>query len=160
MAIGERVGVPWLGSTCGRCEHCRAGRENLCDAAKFTGYTIDGGYADHVVADARYCFSLPDRDSFPDLSAAPLLCAGITTFKPLRKHVTSTSRVGVIGVGGLGHVGLQFANAFGCEVTAFSTSPDKEADALWKKLRELPQSSHLEWPHLMKEARAIMEAPR
>src|SRR5438105_14565214 len=81
--IGERVGIPWLGWTCGECNFCRSGRENLCRRARFTGYTIDGGYAEHVAADARFCFRIPD--SYDDVSATPLLCAGLIGYRSLRK---------------------------------------------------------------------------
>ena len=81
FAVGQRIGIPWLGWTCGVCPYCRSGRENLCDKARFTGYQIDGGYAEYTVADARYCFALPQR--FSDVEAAPLLCAGLIGFRAL-----------------------------------------------------------------------------
>src|SRR3954454_13958730 len=92
----ELVGVPWLGWTCGRCRYCRSGRENLCDNARFTGYTIDGGYAQETVADERFCFPLPD--GYPGLQAAPLLCAGLIGYRSLRLAVDA-ERLGLYGLG-------------------------------------------------------------
>src|SRR6516225_4317080 len=96
FAIGERVGVPWLGHTCGHCPYCVAGRENLCDAPLFTGYTRDGGYASHTVADARFCFPLPD--SFDDAAAAPLLCAGLIGWRSYRV-AGEAAALGIYGFG-------------------------------------------------------------
>src|SRR5947209_7762407 len=98
--IGQRVGVPWLGATCGVCPYCRAGRENLCDAPLFTGYTRDGGYATHTVSDARYCFALPD--GFGDAEAAPLLCAGLIGWRSYRLAGQGTGDVTVLGISGFG----------------------------------------------------------
>ncbi|MGZ4399071.1 MAG: alcohol dehydrogenase catalytic domain-containing protein, partial [Gaiellaceae bacterium] len=98
---GRRVGVPWLGWTCGRCRYCRSRRENLCDDARFTGYTIDGGYAEETVADERFCFPIPD--GYPDLQAAPLLCAGLIGFRSLRV-AGDAERLGLYGFGAAAHI--------------------------------------------------------
>jgi len=99
FAAGDRVGVPWLGWTCGECRYCRSGRENLCDRARFTGYDIDGGYAEVAVADARFCFPIPE--GYPDLQAAPLLCAGLIGYRALRL-VGEAERIGFYGFGAAG----------------------------------------------------------
>ena len=102
--IGERVGVPWLGWTCGTCEFCRRGQENLCPSARFTGYQIDGGYADYTVADARYCFPLADTAALPAATdLAPLLCAGLIGYRALRL-AGDTERVGIYGFGAAAHI--------------------------------------------------------
>ena len=127
--VGERVGIGWQADSCGICEWCRQGDEHLCAQSQSTCLGRNGGYAESVRVNARFAIPLPE--ALESESAAPLLCGGITVYSPLRNHgVRPSSRVGVIGIGGLGHLGLQFARAFGAEVTAFSTSPDKEADAL------------------------------
>jgi propanol-preferring alcohol dehydrogenase len=99
--LGDRVGIPWLGWTCGQCEYCASGRENLCDLARFTGYTIDGGYAEFTVADARYCFPIPD--AFDDVTAAPFLCAGLIGYRSLRK-TGNAKRLGLYGFGAAAHI--------------------------------------------------------
>ena len=104
FAVGERVGVPWLGWTCGTCKPCRDGRENLCDAARFTGYQRDGGYAEFAVADARYCFRIPE--GFDDVAAAPLLCAGLIGYRTLRL-AGPAERVGIYGFGAAAHIVAQ-----------------------------------------------------
>ncbi|GAB4517724.1 MAG: NAD(P)-dependent alcohol dehydrogenase [Anaerolineae bacterium] len=128
IAIGQRVGVGWQSGSCMTCEWCVRGETNLCPNSVATCRGRYGGFADRIQTDSRFAFPIPeDMDSE---NAAPLLCAGITVYNPLRHFgVLSSSRVGVIGIGGLGHLGVQFANKFGCEVTAFSTSPDKEGEA-------------------------------
>ena len=129
MAVGDRVGVGWQASSCGYCEWCRKGLENLCAQSQGTCVHRNGGYADAVRVNARFAVPLPA--SLESETTAPLLCAGITVYSPMRTHnVNASSRVGVIGIGGLGHIALQFARAFGAEVTAFSTSTGKEAEAL------------------------------
>jgi uncharacterized zinc-type alcohol dehydrogenase-like protein len=129
FSIGDRVGVGWQADSCGYCEWCRKGLENLCAKSQATCVHRNGGYAEAVRVNAR--FAIPIPDSLDSENAAPLLCAGITVYNPLRNHaVNPTSRVGVIGIGGLGHIALQFARAFGADVTAFSTSADKEQEAL------------------------------
>jgi len=125
---GERVGVGWQSDSCGICEWCRQGDEHLCAKAQPTCVGRNGGYADRIRVDSR--FAIPVPTVLDSENVAPLLCAGITVYSPLRNHgVRPSSRVGVIGIGGLGHLGIQFAKAFGAEVTAFSTSKDKEAEA-------------------------------
>lgn len=131
FAIGQRVGVPWLGRTCGSCRFCREGRENLCDTPGFTGYTIDGGYAEWTVADARYCFAIPDR--FDDVSAAPLLCAGLIGFRALRK-AGDAKRLGLYGFGAAAHIVAQIAAAEGREVYAFVRPGDEAAAAFARSL--------------------------
>jgi alcohol/geraniol dehydrogenase (NADP+) len=127
-AAGERVGVGWQADSCGICEWCRQGDEHLCAKAQPTCVGRNGGYADKIRVNSR--FAIPIPPSLESENAAPLMCGGITVYSPLRNHgVRPSSRVGVIGIGGLGHIGIQFANAFGAEVTAFSTSKDKEAEA-------------------------------
>jgi propanol-preferring alcohol dehydrogenase len=122
--IGERVGIPWLGWTCGECEYCISERENLCERARFTGYTIDGGYADFTVADARFAFRIPD--SFNDVAAAPLLCAGLIGYRSLRK-AGDAKRLGIFGFGAAAHIVAQIARFEGCEVFAFTRPNDTEA---------------------------------
>lgn len=128
MAAGDRVGIGWQADSCGSCEWCRRGEENLCAQAQPTCVGRHGGYAEAVRVNARFAVKLPD--ALDSQTAAPLLCAGITVYNPLRSAgISPASRVGVIGIGGLGHLALQFARAFGAEVTAFSTSLAKEAEA-------------------------------
>ncbi len=122
--VGERVGVPWLGWTCGQCKYCRSERENLCDRARFTGYTIDGGYAEFAVADARFCFRLPE--SYSDAAAAPLLCAGLIGYRSLRK-TGDAQRLGIYGFGAAAHIIAQVAHHQGREVFAFTRPNDKSA---------------------------------
>jgi alcohol/geraniol dehydrogenase (NADP+) len=126
--IGERVGVGWQADSCGVCEYCRQGDEHLCAQSQPTCVGRNGGYADAIRVNSRFAVPVPEQ--LESENVAPLLCAGITVYAPLRNHgVRPSSRVGVIGIGGLGHLGLQFAKAFGAEVTAFSTSKDKEEEA-------------------------------
>ncbi len=126
--VGERVGIGWQADSCGICEWCRQGDEHLCAKAQPTCVGRNGGYADAIRVDSR--FAIPVPAALESENVAPLLCGGITVYSPLRNHLARpSSRVGVIGIGGLGHMGLQFAKAFGCEVTAFSTSKDKEPEA-------------------------------
>jgi uncharacterized zinc-type alcohol dehydrogenase-like protein len=126
--IGERVGIGWQADSCGVCEWCRRGEEHLCPKAQPTCIGRNGGYADAIRVNSR--FAIPVPESLESENVAPLLCGGITVYSPLRNWLARpSSRVGVVGIGGLGHIGLQFAKAFGCEVTAFSTSKDKEPEA-------------------------------
>jgi alcohol dehydrogenase, propanol-preferring len=120
---GDRVGVPWLGATCGRCAYCRSGRENLCDAARFTGYHLPGGYADFVLADARYCFALPA--GYDDARAAPLLCAGLIGYRALRM-AGDAGRVGLYGFGAAAHIVAQLARHEGRRVFAFTRPGDAD----------------------------------
>jgi propanol-preferring alcohol dehydrogenase len=128
---GEVVGVPWLGWTCGRCRYCRSGRENLCDNARFTGYTIDGGYAEETVADERFCFPLPD--GYPGLQAAPLLCAGLIGYRSLRL-AGDAERLGLYGFGAAAHIICQVARAQGRRVFAFTRPGDESAEAFARSL--------------------------
>jgi alcohol dehydrogenase, propanol-preferring len=121
---GDRIGVPWLGWTDGICRYCTSGRENLCDRARFTGYTIDGGYAEYCAADARYCFALPDGYSFEE--AAPLLCGGLIGFRALRM-AGDARRIGFYGFGSSAQMLAQIARADGREVYAFTRDGDKSA---------------------------------
>ena len=126
--IGDRVGVGWQCGSCHKCEFCDRGEENLCDRKKATCVKNHGGFADKIRVDHRFAFKIPGALS--SAGAAPLLCGGITVYTPLRDFgVSSEMKVGVVGVGGLGHLAIQFAGAMGCEVTAFSTSPNKESEA-------------------------------
>jgi len=126
---GERVGIGWQADSCGICEWCRQGDEQLCAKSQPTCVGRNGGYADAIRVNSR--FAVPVPDVLESENVAPLLCGGVTVYSPLRNYLARPfSRVGVIGIGGLGHLGLQFARAFGCEVTAFSTSVDKETEAL------------------------------
>lgn len=128
LKVGQRVGLGWQSNSCGQCEWCTRGMENLCPAMEATCLHRNGGYADRVRANARFVIPIPD--ALPSEQAAPLLCGGITVYNPLRSHgVNPASRVGVVGIGGLGHIAIQFARVFGAEVTAFSTSAAKEEEA-------------------------------
>jgi uncharacterized zinc-type alcohol dehydrogenase-like protein len=128
LKVGQRVGLGWQSNSCGQCEWCTRGLENLCPESEGTCVHRNGGYADLVRANARFVIPIPEALSSEH--AAPLLCGGITVYNPLRIHgVNPSSRVGIVGIGGLGHIAIQFARAFGAEVTAFSTSADKEAEA-------------------------------
>lgn len=122
LARGDRVGVPWLGFTCGQCAYCRSGRENLCDEARFTGYQIDGGYADYAVADARYCFPLPP--GLDDVASAPLLCAGLIGYRALRL-AGEAERLGLYGFGAAAHIVAQVARHRGQRVFAFTRADDR-----------------------------------
>jgi len=129
--IGDRVGIPWLGWTCGECKFCRSGRENLCERARFTGYTIDGGYAEYTVADARFCFRIPD--AYDDVAAAPLLCAGLIGYRCLRK-VGDARRLGIYGFGAAAHIIAQIARHQDREVFAFTTPGDTAAQEFARRL--------------------------
>jgi len=124
FALGERVGVPWLGATCGECRFCRAGLENLCDAARFTGCQIDGGYQDYTIADVRFCFRLPDK--YSDVEAAPLLCAGLIGHRAHRM-AEGAERLGVYGFGAAAHIMAQVARHQGQSVYAFTRPGDAQA---------------------------------
>ncbi|XWX05213.1 alcohol dehydrogenase AdhP [Aggregatilineales bacterium SYSU G02658] len=121
---GDRIGIPWLYSACGSCEYCVTGWETLCPNQKNTGYSIDGGYAEYTVADARYIGRLPDNADFIEI--APILCAGVTTYKGLKEtEVRPGQWVAIIGIGGLGHVAVQYAKAMGMNVVAMDIADDK-----------------------------------
>jgi len=134
LAVGERIGVPWLGFTCGACPYCRAGQENLCDRPLFTGYTRDGGYATHTLADARYCFPLPER--MDDAEVAPLLCAGLIGWRSYRmaREAITLRRLGLYGFGAAAHILCQVAAWQGCRVYAFTRGGDTAAQAFAKSL--------------------------
>jgi alcohol dehydrogenase, propanol-preferring len=125
-AAGRRVGVPWLGWTCGECVYCLSGRENLCLRARFTGRDIDGGQAEYTVADERFCFPIPE--GFPDLQAAPLLCAGLIGYRALRM-CGEAQRVGFYGFGAAAHILIQVCRSQGREVFAFTRAGDERAQA-------------------------------
>ncbi|HJY38129.1 MAG TPA: zinc-dependent alcohol dehydrogenase family protein [Steroidobacteraceae bacterium] len=124
VPLGARLGVPWLGYTCGQCEFCLRGEENLCDRARFTGYHLDGGYAEHVVADARYCFELPPQ--IDDTHAAPLLCAGLIGYRSWR-FARDAQRLGIYGFGAAAHIVAQVARWHGQEIYAFTRPGDVSA---------------------------------
>ena len=126
FAPGQRVGVPWLGWTDGDCRYCRSGRENLCDRALFTGYNLDGGYAEHLVADERFCFPLPD--DYEDMQAAPLLCAGLIGYRTLRL-AGDAERIGIYGFGSAAHIICQVAVHQGRRVFAFTRAGDEDTQA-------------------------------
>jgi propanol-preferring alcohol dehydrogenase len=126
LAAGQRVGVPWLGWTCGRCRFCTSGRENLCGEARFTGYQIDGGFAQYTVADERYCFPIPE--GYPDVQAAPLLCAGLIGYRSLRM-AGDARRLGLYGFGASAHIVVQVARHQGRRAFAFVRPGDQEARA-------------------------------
>jgi propanol-preferring alcohol dehydrogenase len=128
---GDRVGVPWLAQTCGVCRYCRAGAENLCDRAQFTGYTIDGGYAQYALADARYCFAIPAR--YPDAQAAPLLCAGLIGYRAYRA-AGNAANLGLYGFGAAAHLLAQVAHAEGRRVFALTRPGDSAAQRFARSL--------------------------
>ena len=131
LAVGARVGVPWLGHTCGACAYCRSGQENLCDRARFTGYQIDGGYADMTVADAHYAF--PIHGTYSDAEAAPLLCAGLIGYRALRM-AGEAGRLGLYGFGAAAHIVIQLARHEGRRVFAFTRPGDREAQQFARDL--------------------------
>jgi propanol-preferring alcohol dehydrogenase len=129
LAAGDRVGVAWLASTCGTCRYCAAGRENLCEAPRFTGRDVDGGFAEAMLADARFVYPLPP--SFSDAEAAPLLCAGVIGYRALKlSEVRPGQRLGLIGFGASAHLALQVARAWGCETFVFTREPEHRRLAL------------------------------
>lgn len=129
--IGQRVGVPWLGFTCGTCEYCCSGRENLCVAARFTGYQIDGGYSEYTVADQRYCF--PIHGNYSDAEAAPLLCAGLIGYRALTM-AGDAERLGIYGFGAAAHIVAQVARHQGRRVFAFTRPGDEDAQKFARQL--------------------------
>ncbi|MDH3580288.1 MAG: zinc-dependent alcohol dehydrogenase family protein [Hyphomicrobiales bacterium] len=128
---GERVGVPWLGRTCNRCRYCKSGHENLCDEPGFTGYQIDGGYADMTIADARYCF--PIYGDYSDVEAAPLLCAGLIGYRSLTMAGDDSQKLGIYGFGAAAHIVAQVALYQGREVYAFTSPGDRAAQEFARK---------------------------
>jgi len=155
IMAGDRVGVPWLGWTCGRCRFCLSGRENLCEDARFTGYQIDGGYADYAVADARYCFPIPER--FSDEAAAPLLCAGLIGYRAL-KMAGSGRRLGLYGFGAAAHIAIQVARHRGQEVYAFTKAGDRAGQDFARSLGAVWAGGSNEMPPERLDA-AILFAP-
>jgi propanol-preferring alcohol dehydrogenase len=143
FAVGDRVGVPWLGWTCGECRYCLSGRENLCDRARFTGYDVDGGYAELAVADERYCFAIPADQS--DERAAPLLCAGLIGYRALRL-VGDAERIGFYGFGASAHILCQLAVHQGRRVFAFTRPGDVETQAFARGLGAVWAGSSEEMP--------------
>jgi len=125
LKTGERIGIPWVGHTCAECRYCRTGRENLCDSPKFTGYTLDGGYAEYTIADARYCFPLPE--GYSDVEAAPLLCAGLIGYRSYRMAGDDAERIGIYGFGGAAHIVAQIAVHQGKKIFAFNRPGDTKA---------------------------------
>ena len=153
--IGERVGVPWLAWTCGQCEYCRAGKENLCDNARFTGYTVDGGYASSMLADERFCFPIPE--GFSDVEAAPLLCAGLIGYRSLTK-TGDAKRLGIYGFGAAAHIISQVARFQGREVFAFTRPGDEAGQKFATTLGAVWAGSSTELPPVPLDA-AIIFAP-
>ena len=131
FALGRRVGVPWLGSTCGRCRYCRAGQENLCDSARYTGYQLDGGFAELCLADQRFCLPIPP--GYDDLQAAPLLCAGLIGYRALRL-AGDARRLGFYGFGSAAHILIQVARHQGREVYAFTRPGDRAGQDFARRL--------------------------
>ena len=152
---GDRVGVPWLGGSCGSCEYCRRGLENLCERARFTGYTLDGGYAEYALADARFCFSIPER--YSDAEAAPLLCAGLIGYRAYRAAGEGT-QLGLYGFGAAAHLLAQVARAEGRRVFAFTRAGDTEAQAFARRLGAVWAGSSDQMPPEPLDA-AILFAP-
>ena len=153
--VGDRLGVPWLGWTCGECSFCREGQENLCDRAKFTGYTLDGGYAEYAVADQRFCFPIPEE--YSDIEAAPLLCAGLIGYRTLVK-AGNGSRLGIYGFGAAAHIVAQVANYQKREIYAFTRPGDSEAQQFALSLGAVWAGSSDELPPVKLDA-AIIFAP-
>jgi propanol-preferring alcohol dehydrogenase len=153
---GDRVGVPWLGRTCGRCRYCLRGRENLCDDALFTGYTLDGGFAERAVADQRYVFRLPD--GYGDLEAAPLLCAGLIGYRAYRMAGEGVERLGIYGFGAAAHIVAQVAAYEGKQVYAFTREGDAQGQAFARRLGAVWAGDSTELPPVRLDA-ALIFAP-
>ncbi len=152
---GTRVGVPWLGHTCNHCRYCLSGRENLCDNAQFTGYQLDGGYAEYTVADERFCFPIPS--GYPDLQAAPLLCAGLIGYRSLMM-TGEAERIGLYGFGAAAHIVIQTARYQGRQVFAFTRSGDTQGQQFARDLGAVWAGSSTEAPPEPLDA-AIIFAP-
>ncbi|MBP6707960.1 MAG: zinc-dependent alcohol dehydrogenase family protein [Candidatus Accumulibacter sp.] len=155
FALGQRVGVPWLGRTCGHCRYCTSGSENLCDAAEFTGYTLDGGYAEFALADQRYCFALPDE--YSDAEAAPLLCAGLIGYRSL-VAAGDARRLGLYGFGAAAHIIVQVARWQGREIFAFTKPGDSDGQQFARQLGAVWAGAADEAPPQEMDA-AILFAP-
>jgi propanol-preferring alcohol dehydrogenase len=144
FAVGDRIGVPWVGSTCAQCLFCRTGRENLCDRPQFTGYTLDGGYAEFAVADRRYCFPIPE--GYSDAAAAPLLCAGLIGYRSYRMAGEGAERIGIYGFGGAAHIIAQIAAYQGRRVFAFTRPGDTNAQQFALRLGAVWAGDSTEMP--------------
>jgi propanol-preferring alcohol dehydrogenase len=155
FALGQRIGVPWLGRTCGHCRCCAGGRENLCDNAQFTGYTLDGGYAEFALADERYCFPLPD--AYSDTQAAPLLCAGLIGYRAL-VAAGDARRIGIYGFGAAAHIIAQVARWQGREIFAFTKTGDADGQRFARELGAAWAGDSAEAPPEEMDA-AILFAP-
>ncbi|MGA2863728.1 MAG: zinc-dependent alcohol dehydrogenase family protein [Verrucomicrobiota bacterium] len=153
--VGDRVGVPWLAWTCGACQYCAAGRENLCDQARFTGYTQDGGYAEYTLADQRFCFPIPA--GYSDVEAAPLLCAGLIGYRSLAK-TGAARRLGIYGFGAAAHIITQVARFQGRETYAFTRPGDTQAQQFARSLGAVWAGDSTTLPPAKLEA-AILFAP-
>jgi alcohol dehydrogenase, propanol-preferring len=153
--LGTRVGVPWLGQTCNHCRYCRSERENLCDYAKFTGYQLDGGYAEYTVAEEHFCFPIPT--GYPDLQAAPLLCAGLIGYRSLTM-TGDAERIGLYGFGAAAHIAIQTARYQGRQVFAFTRSGDTQGQEFARELGAVWAGSSTEVPPELLDA-AIIFAP-
>ncbi|TBR60252.1 zinc-binding alcohol dehydrogenase family protein [Mastigocladus laminosus UU774] len=154
--LGDRVGVPWLGYTCGQCRYCVSGRENLCDYAKFTGYNLDGGYAEYTVADNRFCFFIPE--GYPDLQAAPLLCGGLIGYRAYRMAGNAVEKLGFYGFGSAAHILNQLARYHGRQVFAFTRAGDTQGQEFARQLGAVWTGSSDELPPEPLDA-AIIFAP-
>lgn len=152
FGIGDRVGVPWLGGACGTCEYCKAGRENLCDAAVYTGYQMDGGYAEYCVADAHFTFPIPK--GYSNIQAAPLLCAGLIGYRALRM-TGGAKRIGFYGFGAAAHILIQIVRHQGGEVYAFTREKDFEGQEFAKKMGATWVGNSLEMPPIGLDAAII-----
>lgn len=155
LALGQRIGVPWLGRTCGECFFCASEQENLCDSAAFTGYTLEGGYAEYTLADARFCFPLPE--DYSDLEVAPLLCAGLIGYRSYRMAGSAT-RIGIYGFGGAAHIITQVAVQQGRDVFAFTRKGDEDAQAFARNLGAAWAGGCDELPPVLLDA-ALIYAP-
>jgi alcohol dehydrogenase, propanol-preferring len=154
--VGDRVGVPWLGFTCGTCRYCRTDRENLCDNARFTGYTIQGGFAEFTAASERYCFAVPDE--YPDVQAAPLLCAGLIGYRSYRMVPPEAETIGLYGFGAAGHIIAQIAVFQGKRVFAFTKKNDKKTQEFSLRLGAVWAGDSSQTPPAQLDA-AIIFAP-
>jgi len=154
--VGDKIGVPWLGYSCGECKFCRRGKENLCDNPGFTGYTIDGGYAEYTVADRRYCFNIPD--GYDNYRAAPLLCAGLIGYRSYRMCGDDFETLGIYGFGGAAHIIAQIAKYQGKKVYAFTRPGDVEAQEFARRLGAVWAGDSTEPPPELLDA-AIIFAP-
>jgi propanol-preferring alcohol dehydrogenase len=155
LSVGDRVGIPWLGWTCGECRYCQSGRENLCAKARFTGYTLPGGYAEYTVADARYCFAVPA--SYSDAEAAPLFCAGLIGYRALVK-AGKAAKLGLYGFGAAAHLVIQLAVHQGRRVYAFTRAGDAQAQNFARALGAVWAGDSTEPPPELLDA-AIIFAP-